>query len=494
MIMVEIETSPNTQRGRHMRDLLARLAARPAWLEAALEPERVEAALAQHIPAVASGQLRLDRTAPLRLMSKDTSGRWRGVYELVGQTPDASGRQTWPLRVVLTAPGFDRPSGAGQPEPQPFEDEGWRRHLPDLRMEVTHEPPEQALEILPQLVDPEQSRVLLERSIRAGSPARQDLRIAACQPTILNYKPGSRCTLGYRFEYAAEDADRGWPDAAIAKVYREHKGEQAYRGMAALWNTPLAAGAIVQIAEPLAYVPEWKLLVQAPLPEEQTLEQLLRATLRAPTPEAMARLEGIVRRVAAGLAALHRSGARAEERLDWEERNTTIPEALERIAVVAPELVADVAPLFERLLALDAAHPAEPPVPSHGSFDGDQILLAGDAIGFIDFDNFCMAEPALDVSHFRAAIMDSGMQVVDAATLHDPAAFRAYQDRLSRLCDVFLEEYRARAPIALERIAVWELWDYLRDALHLWTKPKLEGAEAVVRNLEFQLEQMGWME
>ena len=75
------------------------------------------------------------------------------------------------------------------------------------------------------------------------------------------------------------------------------------------------------------------------------------------------------------------------------------------------------------------------------------------------------------------------------ATLLDPAASRAYLDRLRALADAFLAEYEARAPISRERLALWETWDYLRDALHLWTKPKVEGALAVVRLLEYHLTQ-----
>jgi hypothetical protein len=490
--MVELAPRTNATQERRQWGTLARLAERPEWMLAALEPERVRAALERHVREFAAGELRIVECQTPRLMAKDTSGRWRGVYELATEAPDGTSRASWSLRVVLAAPGAELPAGASDTGELPFGDENWSCFLPELRLFCQIEPPEQDLEILPQLIDPAQSRVLLERSIRAGSPTRRDLRIQSSRPEILNYKPGSRCTLGYHFEYAPEDAGRGWPSRAIAKVYREHKGEQAFRGMAALWDTSLSDGDLVFIAEPLAYVPEWKLLVQAPLAEEQTLEQLVRATLREPAPAAMARLEGLVRKVAAGLAALHLSGAKAEDSIVWDERSDTIPEALERMQVVAPELAAEVAPLFDQLLELAAAHPADPAVPSHGSFDSDQVLLAGDAISFIDFDGFCMAEPALDVAHFRAAIMDSGMKLIDDETLHDPAACTAYLDRLSALGDLFLHEYAARAPISRERLALWETWDYFRDSLQLWTKPMLRGALPTVRILEYHLRRMGW--
>jgi hypothetical protein len=238
-------------------------------------------------------------------------------------------------------------------------------------------------------------------------------------------------------------------------------------------------------------VPEQKLLVQAPLIEEQTLEEFLRSVLRTGTPAAWARLERFVRTAAIGLAELHLSGARAEASRVWDDRITEIPELFERIAAVAPELVQELTPLFYHLQAFAAAHPADPLVPSHGSFDSDQVLIGGEDLSFIDFDNFCMAEPALDVSHFRAAIMDSGMKLIDKRTLRDPVARRAYLQRLDALGALFLAQYEALAPISRQRLALWDALDYLRDCLHIWTKPKPSGAEAVVRILEYHLPVLG---
>jgi hypothetical protein len=486
-----LDVSTSARQQRIVQSTLHRLTRRPTWLMDALDVARLHTALERHVTEFRSGALRLVEIATPRLFLKDASGIWRGVYELTVEDPANDERRDMPIRVTLAAPGRIWPAG-WEPSSVPFGTEGWRCELPELRMRCETEPPEQALEILPQLTDPEQSRALLEQSIRAGSPAYHDLRIASCQPAILNYKPGSRCTLRYDFSYAPEDSQRSWPVAAIAKNYRASKGEQAYHGMVALWNSPLSRSTTVHISQPLAYVPEWKLLVQSPLAEEQTLEELLRATLRGGDQAAMQRLEAFVRAAAAGLAELHLSGARAQKQITWEDRVTTIPEALERVEAVSPDLAEALWPLFERLGAAAAATPADPFVPSHGSFDSDQVLIAGDEIGFIDFDSFCMAEPAVDVGHFRAAIMDSGMKLIDKATLRDPRACQAYLDRLNALGDLFLAEYEAHAPLSRARLDLWEAWDYFRDSLHLWTKPHPRDGEPVVRILEYHLERIGW--
>jgi hypothetical protein len=489
--MQRVVNGPNVQQG--MPAALRRLASRPEWLLEALRPERVLEALARHIAEVASGELRLIDCEIRQLFLKNTRGRWNGIFELTVERPGAGGQENLKIRVALTAPGAPEP--AAQPARSlPFGSEGWRCYLPELRLECEIDPPEQALPILPQLTDPEESRALLERSIAAGSPAYRGIHIEACQPTVLNYKPGSRCTIRYDLSYDDAGTAQGWPTTAIAKVYRAHKGEQAYAGMVELWRSPLSSSHVVRIAEPLAYIPEHKLLVQATLGEEQTLEELLRATLRSDDAAAHRRLESFVRATAAGLAELHLSGARAADSLTWDDRITTIPEAIERIAAVAPDVAESVQPLFERLNQLAAAFPADSFVPSHGSFDSDQVLIAQDQLSFIDFDSFCMAEPAVDVGHFRAAIMDSGMKLIDGDRLHNSATRQAYLDRLNELGEIFLAEYERHAPISRQRLALWEAWDYLRDALHLWTKPKLSGAEAVVSILEYHLQRTGLLD
>ncbi len=131
---------------------------------------------------------------------------------------------------------------------------------------------------LPQLIDPEQARMLLEASMRSGeNPDYRELRIQSCQPRVARYKPGSRCTVLYQLEYAAEPPARHeWPQVVVAKTYHGDKGQNAYAGMQALWRSPLGASATVRIAEPLAWLPQLNVLVQGPIREELTLKELLR--------------------------------------------------------------------------------------------------------------------------------------------------------------------------------------------------------------------------
>lgn len=470
---------------------LQTLSTLPAWLLAPLQGERVSAALRQAVPELAEGRLTLKGCKIKRMLLKD-DGRWGGTYSLALDDP-AAGKRTIAVRGSFTPPHLRVLAQAGSSgvlgEP------GWRCTLPELGLALEPEPPESELAAMPALTDPEAARQMLEAGIRHDSPTYADLRIAECRPEVLSYKPGSRCTLRYRLRYPAELAARGWPASVIAKTYRkDSKGRNAYEGMAALWATPLASGAIVRMAEPLAYIPAQKVMVQGPIGGDRSLEDLLKAALAADTPAANAELDTYMRKAAAGLAALHQSGVRHGAEVALAECYAELHELSGRLAAAAPETKGAVTVLLARLEVLAAASPPDARVPTHGTFNPEQVLIDGERIGFIDFDDFCMAEPALDVGLFRAAIKDIGLNVLDAQQAADLAVRRARLARLAAIGEVFLAEYERHAPISRTRVALWEAWSYLRDTLHFWIKAKPAEPDNGLLMLVAQLQAMGLLD
>jgi len=482
----------NTGQTTGMTDGLRKLAILPAWLLAPLQAERVGEALRQHVPEFASGALILKGVKIRRMNLKDgAGGRWVGTYHLSVEGPD--GKQQLALRGSFTPPDLRQPEDGTAPTTVvPFGTTKWRLTLPDLGLELKPEPPETELAAMPRLTDPAESRELLEQGIRAASPEHADLRIAACVPEVISYKPGSRCTLRYHLTYLPELAERGWPTNVIAKTYRkDSKGSNAYDGMLALWHSPLAAGDVVALAEPLAYIPELKIMVQAPIAGDHSLEDMLKSALSANTQPAIEEIYSYVRKVAIGLAAVHQSGIRHGETVTLDERFAEIHDLIARLLVPAPELAGAAEPLLAHLEALAAAHPADPAVPTHGTFTPEQVLIDGQRIGFIDFDDIGIAEPALDVALFRAAIKDNGMNALDPSLAHNREIRLARLARLDMIGEVFLAEYEKHAPISRQRVALWEAWTYLRDALHFWSKVKPAEPDNGLLMLESHLRDMG---
>ena len=344
------------------------------------------------------------------------------------------------------------------------------------------------------------NRTARERTTRAGA-AHESRAIplahrkgltrkrTACTPRILSYKPGSRCTILYELEYAASpDPSIRSPQVLIGKVYRKgSKAQNAYEGMITLWHSPLADGSTVTIAEPIVCLPDLKLMLQTAIPGELSLEELLRLVIDRPNPVEEEKLYRYIRKTAAGLAAFHRSGASYGEHVELGERFADLHKLIHRLTVLLPEFENAILPLPERMESLADLYPQDPAVPTHGTFNPEQILIDGERIGFIDFDDYCMAEPALDVGLFRAAIKDTGMNAPFSLPTPSRAERLARLTLLDEIGDVFLSEYETHAAISRHRVALWEAADYLRNCLHYWIKVKPAEPDTALLVLEQHL-------
>jgi aminoglycoside phosphotransferase (APT) family kinase protein len=460
----------STEPSSDINENLHQLAELPDWLAAAGNGARVAAALEHDVAEFASGALTIRRCKVDSLRLKDE--QWIARYELTIEEPAG------PVREQAIV-GTLTPAGRWAPAREPsgaFGTTEWRGELPelglDLRMDLAEE---EEFEALPVLTDPQQARAFLQQSIRANAPAYAEIEITACTPKVMRNKPG-RCTVRYQLEYAGDGSAR-WPNPIIAKTYSKNKGQNAYTAMRKLWESPLLHSDVVAIAEPLAYVHEHKVLVQGPVRGTGDLKDLLRATLRADSPDALEELHALTRKTAAGLVALHHSGARHGETLTWEDELAEIRGELNQLSASIPWFASAIEPLLAQLEADSAATPAEAMLPAHRSFRPQQVLLDHGNIGFIDFDGFCLAEPALDIALFRATIKEIGINTAPAEKQKE-FNYPSEQARLARLtelntiCDIFLDEYARLAPISRQRVALWEALDLLTVLLHCWSKVK----------------------
>jgi hypothetical protein len=443
-----------------VRGSLRRFGFLPAWLAAAADLERIGAALVRHEPELPLGRVVAKR---LRLTSKGST--WTGRYQFTVAGPDGATRALALLGTLYP------PTAVPAPDDRPaiaFGTPGWRRLLPELGLELTSAPADQAaLPALPVLTDPERARVLLQEQLRAAAPAYAGLRLAGCTPRVVRAKPGNRCTILYDLVYPP---DANGPGLVVAKAYRGDKGRNAWDGLRALWASPLAAGDVVTIAEPLAYVPELGLLVQGAVGERQTLKQLIRAALAAGTPDALAELDTAMDQTAAGLAALHTCGVRYGEPVTIADELAEIRGILRTLTAAVPDLADAATPLLTAVEELAIRQPPDPAGPAHGSFRPEQVLLDGDHIAFIDFDDICQAEPAMDLALFVSSVKGVGLVDAGGGTATGRATAEQRVIQLERVCARFLDRYQTLAPVSGERVALWETLVLLSEVVETWTK------------------------
>jgi len=459
-------------------DAVAVLSRIPDWLTAPADGKHVAAALRAGVPELASGELALVSCDPKLRMKTDRVG-WSAAYELElarnGDTDD--------VRVVGSFVRPD-PEQAGAPSSRGrFPSLEWRGRFPGEGLELATEEADTALPALGALTEPVHARALLEDAIRAGS--RPDIAIRSVTVDVRRYKPGSRCTILYHLDL--EPGTDG-PTSVVAKTYRGNKGGNAFAGMQALWEAGIVERGAVALAEPLAYLADERVLVQACVPEDTTLKTLARDAMADGSPGAVEALRRAVVKTALGLAHLHGSGVVSGEAVTWADERDDVAELLDRLRPALPEVAAAAGRIVDGLGPVERTVEAEALAPSHRSFRPAQVLLAGDDIAFIDFDGLCMAEPALDVALFRSALRDAGTRGYAERGASGIGDLGATLEVLDGLCDDFLDAYGDAASVSPARIALWETLDVLTSVLHCWTKVKAERLPVRIALLERQLE------
>ncbi|HEX9654713.1 MAG TPA: phosphotransferase [bacterium] len=210
---------------------------------------------------------------------------------------------------------------------------------------------------------------------------------------ILKHKPGKHCVLLYLLE------SRDTPSArrVVGKMYRMDRGKKIFQNMLSLWSANHnrdRCGAVLGMAEPLAYVPELGMVIQ------RAVFGRLFARLSA-----WNELADAVRCVARNLAVLHSLPGSTLE------RRTTMEAHIKKFCRPGPRSLAaeclEMAPLVEELvggLQANKSLLSAPLCPVHGDLGLSQIYINDNQAAFVDFDGCCLSHPALDLSNFLIAL------------------------------------------------------------------------------------------
>jgi hypothetical protein len=465
----------------------------PGWLVVARDSQAVCQALRERVPEFSTGQLLLENCEIGHMRFKTEV--WTGTYELHIREPESGAARVLPFRGTIYPPGY--PVSPPFTVNGAFGSDSWFVDLPEINTLLASPEPEKVLTALEMLTDPELARSYLENSIRRDSPHYASLSIRSCEPRIVRYKPGSRCTILYTLDYGNEQAtDNGWPNLVVAKTYRNEKGKNAFESMRALWESPLGRSERVAIAEGLAYDPELRVLIQGPIREEQTLKKLLISAISSQSPVELQLLEDYMQKTAVGLAELHRSGVQADWSWTWDEELGDVRDRIERLADAVPQIAHSLDPLLVRLKSIADAILPDALVPSHGSFRPAQVLVHHGQIGFIDFDSFSMSEPGLDLALFLSTVKSIGLDTSELtgdknAPPLQGEALTARLDQMLSMSERFLQNYESIFPISRERVATWEALQIIMLIILSWVKVKTFRIDECLYLLEDHLRRMG---
>ncbi len=167
----------------------------------------------------------------------------------------------------------------------------------------------------------------------------------------------------------------------------------------------------ITIAEPLAYVPEMRMLVVEHVPGE-TLGESTGA------PDFSER----VCRSAAAIAKLHSARIRPSKQYTLVEEVANLAHWAEEVVACRGDSAEWVARQLEALRAMASRLPRAEAVPAHRDFYYSQLLFASRRVTLIDLDMFSLADPAIDVANFIAHLRFLSLQKFSDAHRLDGAA------------------------------------------------------------------------
>lgn len=250
-------------------------------------------------------------------------------------------------------------------------------------------------------------------------------QVEHCQGRVLRASR-SRPILRYRVSYVDQGRELSVEKIVIGKAYCRGDGARTFDFMRELWANGFADRSLT-IPEPMGYVPELRLLLQG-----QAAGRPLYAYLDQPE-SALAH----VRDTARWLAKLHATEVRRAAPLPGDFESIKLSKYRDELAATAPGWAGRVAEVTSSVVSSLANLEAGCLVPTHGDYQPKNIYVSKAQVTVIDWDRFALAHPARDVGHFLGQCMT--MSYVRTGSF----------DRIRPWNEAFLEEYAARAPVAL---------------------------------------------
>lgn len=325
-----------------------------------------------------------------------------------------TGRPRPPLRYLRRKPGRGLvavfgPDGAGDLYTVTVDERALAEHGSPAAPPTIHKFPEDPrlphLAVVTTPMEHPSLAEVLESTARRVDDVPAGRPLSGIVAEAVRYKPGDRCVLRYRLTFGERGAGTT-TSTLVAKLYREPADAQDADDLLARLRTGAASG---WTARPLGVAPGLPLALTEdlgsthdPVPARSGL-----TVIRIGSPDAFP----VVARAAAALAELHTSDP---DSVGGNRRTGTAEaaKAAKRGGVLeqhVPGLAADVQRVARTVSDALAALPEDTYRPAHGSYKPSQLLVRGGAVFVVDFDQSCLADPALDVGYFLAYLRPAGI-------------------------------------------------------------------------------------
>ncbi len=214
-------------------------------------------------------------------------------------------------------------------------------------------------------------------------------KIKRIQVRVLQYHPGSRCTVGLVIQSSSGSFN------VIGKVYATDRYD-VYQFMTDLRQAGFDSSAELSIPQPFAYLPELRLLLQDQVEGTCVKDIFLGLNSHERTETA--------RQCARWLAHYHQIAPRSGTTLQLQDYLNDLERWSQRIARLGEPFTHLATELFERVYLTAPRLTRVEACAGHGSFNPTQIIVSGTRTIVFDWDGFDMADPNRDVARFVIAL------------------------------------------------------------------------------------------
>ena len=274
-------------------------------------------------------------------------------------------------------------------------------YWPDLKLAVWRFPRDPKMPHLPLVIDPAAVREHLPYD---ALPAGYDISVAVARirAEVIHYYPEERCTCRYELESNSPGGSR--PLSLYGKTFNQDRGESAYRNQLKLWRITQRQTRKFIVARPLGYSAKVKTLWLEPINGVPAVGFLKAAAG-----------QGWLNATAEGLANLHRLAPivmvqhrRADQLQDLHSKSKKLLQAFPDLAALLTSL--------QRDLEGDAANwTGTRQSFIHGDFHLRQLLVHGEQIAVLDFDECGAGDALQDVASFLVDLYFYDLSADEAA-------------------------------------------------------------------------------
>jgi Phosphotransferase enzyme family len=271
-------------------------------------------------------------------------------------------------------------------------------HLPQLEMVVWAFPNDRKLRHLTQLTDHSfLQEELLPRVIASHLGA--DWTITDLKHEFVHYAPEHTCTVRVHLQLRDIKKSISQTLTLYGKTYYNDEGAETYHLMQLLWNSQARKQGLLNVAKPLSYHREYKMLWQQGL----SGQPLINLALTSPE------FAQVLKQVARTVATLHQTPLHFDKKVHPESWQKKLHEMNVFVAQVNPEAARKLEPLSRNLLGQAKYLGEQPKATLHGDLHLQNFLSHNGTLSVIDLDNLCQGSPWQDIGSFLAGLYYRGL-------------------------------------------------------------------------------------